>query len=131
MMFSPLGGGFGIGISLFQIMFFAVFTIVFAMIIYRIVSNIREWKSNNNSPILKVSAEVVTKRNEVHRHHHNNGTGAMHVSTSTSYFITFQVESGDRIELRVDGKEYGLIAEKDKGNLTFQGTRFLSFERTI
>ena len=42
---------------------------------------------------------------------------------------TFQVESGDRMELPVSGREYGMLAEGDIGKLTFQGTRYLSFER--
>ena len=43
--------------------------------------------------------------------------------------LTFQVDSGDRMELSVTGQEFGLIAEGDTGKLTFQGTRFLGFER--
>ena len=48
---------------------------------------------------------------------------------STSYYVTFQVESGDRIELGVSGMEYGMLIEGDTGRLSFQGTRYLSFER--
>jgi hypothetical protein len=33
------------------------------------------------------------------------------------------------MELRVDGEEYGLLVEGDQGLLTFQGTRYLGFER--
>ena len=43
--------------------------------------------------------------------------------------MTFEVESGDRFELKVPRSEYGLIVEGDQGKLTFQGTRFLNFER--
>ena len=50
-------------------------------------------------------------------------------STSTSYYATFEVESGDRMELHVPATEYGLLIEGDQGDLTFQGSRFLSFER--
>ena len=41
----------------------------------------------------------------------------------------FQVESGDRMELTVSGSDYGYLVEGDHGKLTFQGTRFLGFER--
>ena len=64
---------------------------------------------------------------EAHRHH--NTGGAAHVTSSTTYYATFQVESGDRMELRLSGAEYGMLAEGDRGRLTFQGTRYLSFER--
>ncbi|WP_412104691.1 MULTISPECIES: DUF2500 domain-containing protein [Viridibacillus] len=54
----------------------------------------------------------------------------------TGYFFvsslkqrTFEVQSGDRIELPVSGREYGILVEGDFGLLTFQGTRYKSFER--
>ena len=85
-------------------------------------------------PQLSVTASVVSKRTNVSRHSHPNAgdaTGAhgFHSTTSTSYYATFQVESGDRMELSVTGTEYGLLAEGDRGKLTFQGTRYLGFER--
>ena len=53
----------------------------------------------------------------------------MHTTSSTWYYATFEVESGDRMELALSGSEYGMLAEGDTGKLTFQGTRYLSFER--
>ncbi len=47
----------------------------------------------------------------------------------TDYYLTFEVESGDRMEFEVEGEEYGLLAEGDRGILNFQGTRYLGFER--
>lgn len=117
------GGGF-------QIIFFLMFFIIFGIFIVTIVRGIAEWNKNNHSPRITVDASVVTKRTNVSRHHHHHGTGHMgHTTTSTTYYVTFQVESGDRMELRMSGDEYGMIAEGDVGKLTFQGTRFLSFER--
>lgn len=52
-----------------------------------------------------------------------------HTTISTTYYVTFQVESGDRMEMSVSGSEYGTLAKGDKGKLTFQGTRFLTFNR--
>lgn len=56
------------------------------------------------------------------------GAHGMHTTSSTSYYVTFQVESGDRIEFCVKGSEYGMLVEGDRGRLTFQGTRYLGFE---
>lgn len=53
----------------------------------------------------------------------------LYIISSTSYYVTFQVDSGDRMELSVSGSEYGVLAEGDKGQLTFQGTRYLTFDR--
>ena len=124
--------GFGTGFTIFQIMFTLVFVIVIGMFIVVAVKGISQWNKNNHSPRLTVPATIVAKRTNVSHHHHHNhgGTGMHHTSTSTSYYVTFQVESGDRMELHVAGSEYGMLIEGDHGNLTFQGTRYLGFERT-
>ena len=120
--------------SFVMIMFQMVFVCVCAVILFLIVKNISTWNKNNHSPKLTVSATVVAKRTQVTQQQHANAgdpTGAhgFSTTTSTSYYVTFQVESGDRMELPVTGSEYGMLAEGDIGKLTFQGTRYLSFER--
>lgn len=70
-----------------------------------------------------------SKATAVSHHHHHQGNGMYHTHTATSYYATFQVESGDRIEFLVSGTEYGMLAEGDSGELTFQGTRYLNFQR--
>ena len=97
------------------------FTLFFAIFIATFVRNMRHWHKNNQAPRLTVSAAVVTKRT-----HHS---GSSRSSGTTRYYATFEVESGDRFELMLDGYEYGLLIEGDRGRLTFQGTRFLGFER--
>lgn len=72
-------------------------------------------------------AKVVAKRE--HRSH-NSAAGDDIVHTSTSYYATFEVESGDRMELSLSGREHGLLAQGDVGKLTFQGSRYHRFERT-
>ncbi|MFJ7649561.1 DUF2500 domain-containing protein [Lysinibacillus sp. NPDC097279] len=67
------------------------------------------------------AAKTVTKRTDT------GGSG--YSSAHTSYYVTFEVQSGDRLELKLDGRSYGQLAEHDFGILTFQGTRFKTFER--
>ena len=121
---------FGFGFDLFQIMFTLVFVVVIGMFLVILVKNIGEWSKNNHSPRLTVPATVVSKRTNVSRHRSGGAGGHHHYHTSTSYYVTFQVESGDRMELHMAGHEFGLLVEGDRGNLTFQGTRYLGFERT-
>lgn len=116
------------GFDLFSVMFSLAFFLIFGMIVVTIIRNLVQWNKNNHSPKLTVPVSVVTKRTCVSRH--ACGGNAAQVHTSTSYYVTFQVESGDRIELNVPGREFGMIAQGDRGNLTFQGTRFLNFDRT-
>ena len=125
--------GFSFGFGVFQVIFFLMFGIFIVFFLITAVKGIRTWNKNNHSPRLTVEATVVSKRQNTNVHHHNTGdNGAIHTSTSTTsttYYVTFQVASGDRMELHMSGREYGMMAEGDFGELTFQGTRYLSFER--
>jgi hypothetical protein len=107
--------------------------LVLGIFIFAIVKGIGQWNKNNHSPRLTVPATIVAKRTNVSHHHHHNhgGTGMHHTTHSTTYYVTFQVESGDRMELHVAGHEFGMLIEGDCGMLTFQGTRYLRFERKI
>ena len=125
-----MGPGFGFGFGMFQIMFFIVFGLTLCTVIMTLVKGITEWSKNNHSPRLTVPATVITKRTDVTRRRRSGTNGHHHHHTSTSYYVTFEVESGDRMELQLDGSEYGLMVEGDKGKLSFQGTRYLGFERT-
>lgn len=125
---------FGFGFSIFGMMFSIVFIFVIGMFIAIAVKGISQWNKNNNSPRLTVDALVVAKRQNVSHHRHAHAgdiTGAhgYHSSASTTYYVTFQVESGDRMELSMSGSEYGMLVEGDQGKLSFQGTRYLGFER--
>lgn len=113
----------------FSGMFSIVFILVVGVFIFSIVKGISEWSHNNKQPIIPVNSIVSSKRVSVTHHNHNTGENMMHNSTSTSYYVTFEFENGERMELEISGREYGLIAEGDKGVLSFQGTRFISFER--
>ncbi len=90
--------------------------IVISLFLFAIISGIVQWKRNNDQAKLSVIAKVVTKRTDTR-------------SESTWYYATFEVESGDRMEFGLSGKEFGYLAEGDIGTLQFQGTRYLGFER--
>ena len=82
-----------------------------------------------NSGLFEICFMLVFLVTSVNSHHHSDGTGANGYHTSTSYYATFEVESGDRMEFHLSGSEYGMLAEGDMGKLRFQGTRYLGFER--
>ena len=129
-----MGFGFGFsnfstGFNIMGIFVTLMFVVVFGLFIVVAVKGISQWNKNNHSPRLTVPATIVAKRTNVSHHHHHGGTGMHHTTHSTTYYVTFQVESGDRMELNVAGQEFGMLIEGDRGNLTFQGTRYLGFER--
>lgn len=122
--------------NIIEMLFPIMFLLIFIMIIVTFVKGISIWYKNNNSPRLTVSATIGGKRqNTTHNNQPNvgdiSGAHGYHTMSSTSYYITFQVESGDRMELSVPGSKYGMLTEGDTGKLTFQGTRYLGFDRNV
>ena len=107
------------------------FILVAALVVFTIIRGLAEWNKNNQSPRLTVDATVVAKRENTTHYQDNANYEVTHTTTmrtSTTYYVTFEVESGDRMEMCVDGQEYGMLAEGDSGKLTFQGTRYLGFD---
>ena len=117
--------GFTFFDSAFPVLFGIVFSFVLALFVMIAVRGLRQWNKNNHSPKLSVAARVVAKREEISHHTDDHN---MH-STYTHYYATFEVESGDRMEFPVNAFQYGMMAEGDYGQLTFQGTRCIDFKR--
>jgi hypothetical protein len=113
--------------NVMDVIFPIMFIVVAGFIVVTIIKGISQWNDNNHAPRLTVEAKVVAKRTNIT--HFNDGTDTTMVHTNTTYYVTFEVESGDRMEMNVRGSEYGMLAEGDVGKLTFQGTRYLNFER--
>ena len=103
------------------------FVIVLGTIAYQLVIGLAEWSRNNALARISVPARVTSRRTEI------RGRGSSHakVRVWTMYFATFELESGERIELGLNGKDYGLLAEGDRGILAHQGTRYLGFQRRV
>ena len=114
--------------GLFEVLFVVMFVVVLGMILMTAVQSLHRWNQNNQSPRLTVDAAVAAKRTETGAYHTGTGASA-HLHHYTRYYVTFQVESGDRMELPVEGSDYGMLVEGDRGKLTFQGTRYLGFAR--
>lgn len=110
--------GFDRSFGIMQVIITVIFLLVIAVFVFVFVYIFREWSKNNHSPRLTVKATVIAKRPYLH-------------NDMTTYYVTFQVESGDRMELTVPNDEYGMMIEGDEGKLTFQGSRYLGFERNV
>ncbi len=106
--------------GMFVFVFVAIFAAAMSIFVFTLVRGIRMWAANNAQPVRQELAEVVAKRSEV-----SGGEN----STSTAYHATFELPDRTRTELRISGREYGQLAEGDRGQLTHQGTRFLGFVR--
>ncbi len=111
--------------TLFPILFFGIFALVVITFIVVLARGASQWRRNNASPVLVREAKVLDKRMEVG---HTGGSGNAHGHSYTQYYVTFEAE-GERVELQVTGREYGMLAAGDWGDLTNQGTRYKGFER--
>ena len=122
--------------GLFPILFSVIFGVVVVIIAAQVIRGIAQWHRNNQSPQLTVPARVMSKRTSVSHHQTpmaGDATGAhgyMTTSSSTCC-VTFQLSDGERMELHVPESEFGMLVEGDAGQLSYQGTRYLSFERTV
>lgn len=75
-----------------------------------------------SQPIITKNARVITKRLYV---------GGNRNRTHTSYYVTFELSDGKRVEYLVTPEEYGLLVEGDKGKLSTQLTEYRGFKRQI
>ncbi|MBQ8847092.1 MAG: DUF2500 domain-containing protein, partial [Lachnospiraceae bacterium] len=108
---NSFGRSFDFGFTVVPILGTIIFIIVIAFFIVVFAKGISQWNKNNHSPRLTVDATIVAKRTDIsHSSGTHNHTTGMHTGshTSTYYYVTFQVESGDRMEFHVSGEEYGL-----------------------
>lgn len=121
--------GFEMGFfNVFSLIFPIMFIGIFGIIIFRMLKGVKEWSHNNKQSIVQVESTIVSKRISVSHHNHMN-ENHNHTSSSTTYYVTFQFINGERSEFVVKGKDYGIMVERDRGILSFQGSRFISFDR--
>ena len=110
--------------GLFFVGFAIFFCVIMGLILYAVIGAVTEAVQNKNSPLLSVPARIIAKRSET-----SGGGNDTHVSTS--YYVTFEMQSGERREWRVESRKYGLLVEGDRGILTYQGTWFKDFARSM
>ncbi len=106
----------------FVLLFGGTVLLVVAVVVTMATRGAAQWSRNNATPVSTVRSRVVAKRGDT-------WGGAGDSSASTTHYATFELEGGDRVELQVPHRDFGLLAEGDQGRLTYQGTRFKGFER--
>ena len=107
-------------VRFFIVVFVIIFILFLTVFVLVLVRGVRQAHRNNQSPVLVIEALVVSKRQHISRTYEH---------LSTSYYATFEAETGSRMELELSATDFGLLAEGDRGRLTFQGTRYLGFQR--
>lgn len=116
--FTGLGIGLGV-VGVFVILTMILVTIGIAVIVSRMFATA---KSDRKAARMQVSAKILARRTRI-----ANRSDSGFVRTCC--YVTFETDRGDRVELLVPEREYGVLLEGDEGILTYQGTRFISFHR--
>ena len=120
--------------------FAAVFILFFTGIVIAIAKNISRLKANMKTHALTVSAVVISKRIGTEEdgasmegarpdETAHGSVESAHASGLEYFYVTFQTESGERMEFRVRGDEYDMLTEGSRGRLTFQGLEYRSFKK--
>ncbi len=123
----PVTFNFGI----IQILMFACAA---AVIVFIFAKGLSEKDENNKAPVQTVYARIVGKRIDSYSADSLITTLTESMvsgerASGTQYYVTFEAPDGSRLELRVKESEYGMLAEGDYGELTFQRKRYISFNR--
>lgn len=115
---------FGISFIMFLLMSLFSSLAFGAVFVFIIVYAVKQKSKNDSAPRVTLEARVVDKRTVSHRHHnHHNSFSHRHYY----HYVTFELQDGQRTELRVSLGEFESLAVADEGALTLQGTRFISF----
>lgn len=86
---------------------------------------IKREKDNEKLPLVRVKAKVLLKRTDMNVSGGGNSNFGVH--SYNWYYVTFELENGERREFSISGKEYGLLCEGDCGILAYRGRRYISF----
>ena len=104
-----------------------------AVIILAFFKSMKEINDNKKAPLLSVPAKVSGKRTDIIKRNQPNagdlsGAHGYTVVMNTTYYVSFEIEDGERKEFIVDHSIYNTLLEETKGTLSFKGTKFISFE---
>lgn len=111
----------------FRILTLLGFLALLGVILYAVAVWVMGWFRNSRSPKITVPAMVAAKRIRT-IHLGSRGRGA---STETVFYVRFEPENSGSMELLVSNGQFERLTEGDRGVLTFQGTRFLDFQKTF
>ena len=109
------------------ISFIIMFTFVIGLVIVIIG---RQWIKDKCSPRVVTMATIADKQ-ILERRIRNQRTDAPGWETEIMYihYIIFDLEGGEHLKLQVSKIKYDKLKKGTSGKLTFQGKRYISFEK--
>lgn len=120
-MISIFSGGYQIG-------FIAILLVLLLVLGIRAADGIREWRQNNQAPVLTGEAVLLSKeRTRIRGNSAAAGSGLKVPEASVTWTLIFYSLSHGTVSLEVTDNEGRLLEENMKGSLTWQGSRFIRF----
>lgn len=107
----------------------AIAVIVIVFIIKR-GRKLSRWSNSLHEEQKTITATLV-KKEEITTAHSNGlrrNPGSIPFSSTTGRF-TFETTDGEKLTFSVKGFDYGGVKEGERGQLTYQGTYYLSFKK--
>lgn len=99
---------------------------VIGFVLVKAVTKNRQREKDDMAEVINVAAKVISRRIIIRP---SKDLMLLGVATdSLEGKILFETEVGEFLEFRVIGKQYREILDGDEGLLTYQGSRFISFE---
>lgn len=107
------------------------FIIMFASVIgISVLIVVSQWIRNHRSPRIVTQATVLDKRVQVQHIRRKKASGIGYATDKMPiYYVLFEIEGGEKLEFLVNKVEYSKVKNNQSGRLTFQGSKFIRFEK--
>lgn len=117
---------FNVDENIYIYLFIAMATIIIGTCVIIIVT---QWCKNKRFPRITIQATVADLDIRQYQHQRNRYAAPGRESVDVKlYYAIFSTEDEKQIELRVSKLEYYKLKKGYTGKLTFQGTKYISFE---
>ena len=112
-----------------KIFIFLVIVLILGGAIWQGVLKWRVSRANDAAPVQQAGAKVLGVRTNTIADPPDMNP-KVKTNPVITRFVTFELESGEKLELPVTPEQQASFKEGDRGQLKYQGTRFLGFAPT-
>ena len=119
-----------LALYIFTLMLFFLFLIASIGILTMMFNNGPVLTYNSSKPVLTVEGRIISKRFKTFQDTQNFGDMIPSYNYLAMYYVTFELEDKEQLEFCVSANEYEEFNEGDTGKLSYQGNKYLGFERS-
>jgi|GEM_PF-5037977 len=106
----------------FMTMFILVLVVCVIIVVFRRLKN-------RSAPKVVTNATVSDKHIQEIMRRRKGADGLYHQMKTYRYYILFIIEGGEKMEFLVNKTEYSQVKNNQNGKLTFQGSKFIKFDK--